>query len=58
MASDQVVVKEARIQLRKANSWVITALAVEGMEEELGERWREVVDEVDEVLSTWLECER
>ena len=55
MLPDQVVVKEARQQLRRANSWVMTALGVEGLEEELLERWRELVDEVDEALTTYLE---
>ena len=57
MPSDQIVVKEGLRLLRQANSWVITALTLEGMEEELGERWTEVVDEVDEALTTWLECD-
>ena len=56
MLPERTVIKEARTQLRKANSWVITALGVEGLEEELLERWLELVDEVDEALAIWLEA--
>ena len=58
MPVGQVVIKEALRLLRQANSWVITALVEGDMEEELLDRWREVVDEVLEALTTWLECER
>ena len=56
--TDQIVVKEASRLLRTANAWVVTALTVEGMEEELSERWAEMVDEVLEALATWLECQK
>ena len=54
----ELLVKEARIKLRNANTWIIAAgLNEEGLlEEELRERWSEVADEVDQALTTWLEC--
>lgn len=55
MHSDIKVVKEAIQQLQKANTWVITALAVEGMDEEVGDRWSETVDAVLDQLKEYLE---
>ena len=55
MLPEQTVIKEARQQLRKANSWVITGLRVDGMDEELRDRWHEIVDAVLDEFDTYLE---
>lgn len=55
MHSDVRVAKEAQTQLRKVNSWVAPALEIEGMEEELQERWEALFSEIMDALSSFLE---
>ena len=55
LTSKQTVINEARQLLRKTNPWVITALRVDGMDEELRDRWHEIVDAVLDEFDTHLE---
>lgn len=55
MHSDTRVIKEARTQLKKADTWIRPALDVDGMDQELLERWGELSTEIREALDTWLE---
>ena len=54
-ASDLRVAKQAIQQLRKANSWVAPGLELEGMDEELADRWETIVSDAMDALSSFVE---
>ena len=56
MHSEMRVLKEARTQLHKAQSWISTAFELDDIDEEVAEQYNDAAKAADEALSAAMEA--